>query len=232
MSRTAILIPARYASTRFPGKPLTKLGNRHMIQEVYVRCKESGLDTYVLTDNPLIMELFADDNVLIDVKSNYQNGTERCAGALSDSRFDEYTHFINVQGDMPDVTVDMIKKCEWHLKHYSVTTVCTQMLDERLDDPNTVKLVRAADKVLWCGRGMKGYGDWHLGVYGYRRNALELYNGLIGTREERIEQLEQLRWLKNGWDIGVLPVTFNGIEINTPEDAEKWNDSRQNLGTD
>jgi 3-deoxy-manno-octulosonate cytidylyltransferase (CMP-KDO synthetase) len=72
---------------------------------------------------------------------------------------------------------------------------------------------------------MTGYGDWHLGIYGYQRGALESYPNLIGTREERIEQLEQLRWLKNGWDIGVLPVTFSGIEINTPEDAERWNET-------
>ena len=73
---------------------------------------------------------------------------------------------------------------------------------------------------------MTGYGDWHLGIYGYQREALQSYSDLIGTREEQVEQLEQLRWLKNGWDISVHPVIFNGIEINTPEDARKWNDSR------
>jgi len=98
------------------------------------------------------------------------------------------------------------------------------MPEEQQNDPNTVKLVRAADKCLWFGRGMTGYGDWHLGIYGYKRNALEMYPGLTGTREERIEELEQLRWLKNGWDIGVFPCEFNGVEINTPEDAKKWNE--------
>lgn len=225
MTSSAILIPARYNSKRFPGKPLTKLGKRHMIQEVYVRCKESGLDTYVLTDNPLIMELFADDNVLIDVKSNYQNGTERCAGALNDSRFDKYKNFINVQGDMPDVTVEMIEKTEWHLKHYNVTTLFTTLPKEKQNDPNTVKMIRAGDRALWFGRGMTGYGEWHLGIYGYKRNALQMYPTLSVEQEEEVEKLEQLRWLKAGWDIGCLHTIFNGIEINTPEDAKLWNDT-------
>jgi len=84
-------------------------------------------------------------------------------------------------------------------------------------------MVRAGDQALWFGRGMTGYGDWHLGVYGYRRNSLEMYPNLIIEREEEIEKLEQLRWLKNGWQIGCLSVYYKGIEINTPEDAEKWN---------
>jgi 3-deoxy-manno-octulosonate cytidylyltransferase (CMP-KDO synthetase) len=116
----------------------------------------------------------------------------------------------------------MIEKTVWHLKHYPVTTMCAMMPEEQQKDPNTVKLVRAADKCLWFGRGIVGYGDWHLGIYGYRRNALEMYPGLISTREERLEGLEQLRWLKGGWDIGVFPCEFNGIEINTPADAERW----------
>jgi 3-deoxy-manno-octulosonate cytidylyltransferase (CMP-KDO synthetase) len=69
---------------------------------------------------------------------------------------------------------------------------------------------------------MTGYGDWHLGVYGYRKNALQLYTTLEVTQEERVEKLEQLRWLKSGWQIGCLSVQFNGIEINTKEDAEQW----------
>jgi 3-deoxy-manno-octulosonate cytidylyltransferase (CMP-KDO synthetase) len=71
---------------------------------------------------------------------------------------------------------------------------------------------------------MTGYGEWHLGVYGYKRNALESYPNLTVTREEEVEKLEQLRWLKNGLQIGCLSVYYNGVEINTPEDAEKWNE--------
>ena len=230
MTSSAILIPARYNSKRFPGKPLTKLGDRHMIQEVYVKCKASGLDTYVLTDNPMIMELFADNAVLIDNKTNYENGTHRCTGVLNDSRFDKYKKFINVQGDMPDVTTDMIEKCNWHLQSYNVTTMFTELPKDKQQDPNTVKMIRAGDRALWFGRGMTGYGDWHLGIYGYRRNALEMYSSLDTPLEESVEKLEQLRWLKAGWDIGCLKTVFDGIEINTPEDARIWNDRWKNLG--
>jgi len=225
MTSTAILIPARYNSSRFPGKPLCDLGGKPMIQVVHDHCKESIYDVYVLTDDSEIagcVKSFG-GNVLIDTNV-YGNGTERCAGAIESSIFNNYDRFVNVQGDMPDVTTEMIEKTIWHLKNYSVTTMCAMMPKEQQNDPNTVKLVRAADKCLWFGRGMTGYGDWHLGIYGYKRNALEMYPGLTGTREERIEGLEQLRWLKNGWDIGVFPCEFNGVEINTPEDVKKWNE--------
>ena len=223
MASTAILIPARYASSRFPGKPLAKLGDLHMIQRVYQRCRESGLDTYVLTDQPMIIDLFSDNTLIVDT-SNFENGTERCAGAVKKSvQLDGYDTFVNVQGDMPDVTTEMIEKCAWHLKHYPVTTVFTDMPEDKQNDPGSVKMVRAGDQALWFGRGMTGYGNWHLGVYGYRRNALEMYPSLAVEQEERVEKLEQLRWLKGGWNIGCLHVDFDGIEINTPEDAEEWN---------
>ena len=224
MTSTAILIPARYGSTRFPGKPLAMLNGIPMIKRVYETCASSGIPTYVLTDDMRIFELFGPNKCWID-QAEYENGTERCAGAIDTLFFQHYDQFINVQGDMPDVTIDMIKAAEKMLKYYSVTTLITQLKDSVRDDPNSVKLVRAKDKVLWCGRGMQGYGDWHLGVYGYKRYALEEYPNLISTREEQIEGLEQLRWLKNGWDIGVLPVQFDGIEINAYEDTEKWNEN-------
>ncbi len=224
MTSSAILIPARYASTRFPGKPLTDLGGVPMIKRVYDRCVDSGFDTYVLTDDMRIYELFGSNKCWIEKDSYIKNGTERCASALKWNALNKYSKFINVQGDMPDVTLEMIEKVDWHLNNYQVTTMCAMMPEEQQNDPNTVKLVRAADKCLWFGRGMTGYGDWHLGIYGYKRNALEMYSGLTSTREERIEELEQLRWLKGGWDIGVFPCEFNGTEINTPEDASIWNE--------
>jgi 3-deoxy-manno-octulosonate cytidylyltransferase (CMP-KDO synthetase) len=96
------------------------------------------------------------------------------------------------------------------------------MPEEKQNDPNSVKMVRAGDSALWFGRGMTGYGEWHLGVYGYKRNALEMYPNLIVEREEEVEKLEQLRWLKNGWQIGCLNVYYNGVEINVPEDVVEW----------
>jgi len=221
MNNTAILIPARYGSTRFPGKPLVALDNIPMIRRVYERCRKTGLDVYVLTDDRRIADKFEPHQVIIDLE-DYDNGTERCAGAVAMRTLDEYDQFINVQGDMPDVTVEIINTCISGLINYEVSTVYTQMAEELQNDPNSVKLVRAVDNALWFGRGMTGYGDWHLGVYGYRKNALQAYPKLKITKEERVEKLEQLRWLKSGWQIGCMSVYFNGVEINTPEDVSIW----------
>jgi 3-deoxy-manno-octulosonate cytidylyltransferase (CMP-KDO synthetase) len=223
MSKTAILIPARYASTRFPGKPLVELDGVPMIKRVYDACIASNLPTYVLTDDRRIANLIPDKHFWIDEQDEYSNGTERCAGAVKYCpQLKQYDKFINVQGDMPDVTTDMVDKCISSLQHYPVSTVFTKMPEEKQNDPNSVKMVRAGDSALWFGRGMTGYGEWHLGVYGYKRNALEMYPNLIVEREEEIEQLEQLRWLKNGWQIGCLSVYYNGVEINAPEDVDEW----------
>ena len=221
MKSTAILIPARYGSTRFPGKPLIALDNIPMIRRVFERCRKTGLDTYVLTDDKRIADKFQPHQVIIDLE-DYENGTERCAGAVAMRTLDDYDQFINVQGDMPDVTAELIEKCIASLSQYQVSTVYTAMPSKMQNDPNSVKMVRAGDQALWFGRGMTGYGEWHLGVYGYHKQALQAYPHLLVEAEERIEKLEQLRWLKNGWQIGCDSVYFNGVEINTPEDVETW----------
>ena len=221
MTSSAILIPARYGSTRFPGKPLVALNNIPMIRRVFESCHKTGYDVYVLTDDVRIAEKFEPHQVIIDV-ADYDNGTERCAGAVAMHTLDDYDQFVNVQGDMPDVTQEMIHRCIASLTEYEVSTVYTEMTEEQQNDPNSVKMVRAKDQALWFGRGMTGYGDWHLGVYAYRKHALQAYPNLQIEQEERIEKLEQLRWLKNGWQIGCLSVYFNGVEINTPEDVETW----------
>ena len=219
--KTAILIPARYGSTRFPGKPLAMLDGVPMIKRVYDACIASKIPTYVLTDHQDIYNVIG-PNCIMD-HDNYENGTERCAGAVSKSALlDQYDQFVNVQGDMPDVTLQMIERCiEW-LKYYQISTVYAEMPKAMQDDPNSVKMVRAGDKALWFGRGLTGYGHWHLGIYGYKRNPLLFYKGMEVTQEEQVEKLEQLRWLKAGWDIGCSCVDFNGIEINSPADVTAW----------
>lgn len=224
MTNTAILIPARYASTRYPGKPLTMLNGKTMIERVVETCKASGYDTYVLTDNKTIAQAAKAAGVDFYIDTHdYENGTERCAGAVHSRKFDDYDQFINVQGDMPDVTVEMIEKAKMALNYYPLGTVFTDMPEDKQMDPNSVKMVRSGDQALWFGRGMTGYGEWHLGVYSYKKNALELYPHMRVEKEERVEKLEQLRWLKNGWQMGCYRVSFNGVEINTPEDVEEWN---------
>jgi 3-deoxy-manno-octulosonate cytidylyltransferase (CMP-KDO synthetase) len=192
-----------------------------MIKRVYDACSASKIPTYVLTDDVRIASVFQNTSVIID-DTDYANGTERCAGAINLDYMKKYDQFINVQGDMPDVTLQMIERCVEWLRYYPISTVWTDMPKEMQDDPNSVKMVRAGDQCLWFGRGMTGYGHWHLGAYGYRRDALELYPDLEITVEEETEKLEQLRWLKNGWQIGCSSVYFNGVEINSPEDVDIW----------
>ena len=223
--KAAILIPARYSSTRFPGKPLASLNGIPMIRVVYERCrkaaKELGLSIIVLTDSTEISSKFFPEEVWLD-ETDYANGTERCAGFANSKRGQEYDFFVNVQGDMPDVTTDMIKYAYYGLNAHDVTTVHTDMDSVMRMNLNTVKMVDGAGEALWFGRGFAHYGKHHLGVYGYERNALLRYPTLAVTAEEDIEQLEQLRWLKNGCRIGTNSVYFKGIEINTPEDLERW----------
>ena len=223
--KTAILIPARYESTRLPGKPLIKLGGKYMIQRVYDECLKSKLDTYVLTDDWKIAEVMdVPSHIVVEESKQFANGTERCADAIRHHRFDQYDQFINVQGDMPDVSFDMIVSTLFQLQHYSVATMFTNMKRDLQNDPNCVKMIVDSgnrQRALWFGRGMK-YGSHHLGIYGYHRKALEDYSSLKVPKEETIEGLEQLRWLKAGYNIGCMHTEFNGVEINTLHDAITW----------
>ena len=225
--KSAILIPARYGSTRFPGKPLEQLGGIPMIRRVADAARESGLPVYVLTDDQRVANCVNDAYTVLIDPVDYDNGTERCAGALTQDYLDKYDTFINVQGDMPDITEEAIHKAEALITSYPVSTVFTTMTEEKQNDPNSVKMVHASEHALWFGRGITGYGSWHLGVYGYSRIALEQYLNLPVPEEERIEQLEQLRWLKNGWQIGISPVYYKGVEINTPKDINEWHKNFQ-----
>ena len=122
MTSTAILIPARYNSTRFPGKPLCMLDGVPMIKRVYDACTASKIPTYVLTDDVRIASVFQNTSVIID-DTDYTNGTERCAGAINIDYMKKYDQFINVQGDMPDVTTQMIERCVEWVEYYPISTV-------------------------------------------------------------------------------------------------------------
>ena len=222
MTSTAILIPARYHSTRFPGKPMCDLGGKPMIDHVVDMCVQTGLRTVVLTDDIRIHKHVSDKCMVFMDPSDYQNGTERCSGAIKDDWLNEFDQFINVQGDMPDVTVEMIERVKNTVPQTGVATAWTEMKQPLQSDPNTVKLVHNNVFAHWFGRGMT-YGSQHLGIYGYTRKALSRYPLYNQSQHEDIEKLEQLRWIDNNWRIAVTRVDFDGIEINTPDDAERWN---------
>jgi 3-deoxy-manno-octulosonate cytidylyltransferase (CMP-KDO synthetase) len=218
---TAILIPARFDSSRLPGKMLADMCGMPLIHYVYKKCADTGLDTYVLTDSEKIASaLPIPSKNIIHTKRSHENGTSRCMEVI-DSVLN-YDKYVNVQGDMPDITGDIIKAVEHKLDVYDVSTAYTQMNAQHRNDPNVVKMIHNNSCAHWFLRASLEYGDRHLGIYGYTRFAKKMYEVTEKFIEEDIEKLEQLRWIQNNIKIGVTPVAFNGIEINTPEDLELW----------
>ena len=215
---TAILIPARYNSSRFPGKMMKKLNGVPLVEHVYNICAATGLDTYVLTDHQDIYNYMGGNRCLMT--QDAENGTERCMQVIDEVL--QYDRYINVQGDMPDITEDIIRAVEKELQRSDVSTAYTPMDFNLRSDPNSVKMIHSRGRAHWFLRASLTYGDHHLGVYGYNREAKAMYNASTKYIEEDIEKLEQLRWIQNGMRIGAVEVEFDGIEINTPEDLEKW----------
>jgi 3-deoxy-manno-octulosonate cytidylyltransferase (CMP-KDO synthetase) len=215
---TAILIPARYDSKRFPGKMMELLNGIPLVEHVYNKCIATGLDTYVLTDHQDIYNYLGARRCLWTTEA--ENGTERCMQVIDEVL--QYDRYINVQGDMPDITPEIIRAVEDELQRSDVATAYTPMDFNLRNDPNSVKMIHSRGRAHWFLRASLTYGDHHLGVYGYNREAKAMYNASTKFVEEDIEKLEQLRWIQNGIKIGVVEVEFDGIEINTPEDLEKW----------
>ena len=215
---TAILIPARYASTRFPGKMMEKLNGVPLIEHVYNKCVATGLDTYVLTDAQEVYIYMGAGKCLMTNEAD--NGTERCMQVIDEVL--QYDRYINVQGDMPDITEKIIRSVEGALQYSDVTTAYTPMDFNLRNDPNCVKMIHSRARAHWFLRASLPYGDHHLGIYGYNREVKAMYNVSTKYAEETLEQLEQLRWIQNGIKIGVVEVEFDGIEINSPQDLIDW----------
>jgi 3-deoxy-manno-octulosonate cytidylyltransferase (CMP-KDO synthetase) len=215
---TAILIPARYNSSRFPGKMLEHFDGVPLVRRVYDICKQTGLDVRVLTDNSEIFNLF-DDAIM--TPSECVNGTHRCAHVSTSL---DYKWFINVQGDMIDITTDLILELASakEMCYNSIITAHTAMTSKELRDPSVVKMIQTNGRAHWFCRAPLEYGSKHLGIYAYPRQLLQMYPVLSTHPEESLESLEQLRWLQNNILIYSKYVEYTGLEINTPEDAIAW----------
>ena len=211
--KTAIVIPARLASTRFPNKMLCDVGGQTLIRRVYEQCLSTGFDVYVATDSEDIAAEVS--NALLVYDS--ENGTARIAKAID--QMSHYDAIINVQGDMVKVPVEDVKKLPSLLNIYDVATLKHPMADGQRHDPNTVKVISSGTEAHWFCRAPLKYGDWHYGIYAYRMDALKKYQTLTVYPEENIESLEQLRWIQNGYTIGIIDAGV-AAEINTPEDLE------------
>lgn len=223
-SRTAVVIPARIASTRFPNKMLQQvIPGKTLIEHVYDQCVEQHHPdhVWVATDSQEIADLFG--NMAIMTSSECKNGTERVAEAAEELIW--YNTFINIQGDMVEVPSGIIPVLEKNIQlgFDSVITVCTEMDEKDRKNPSVVKCINNEDSAHWFCRASLEYGDWHLGIYAYTRNALWDYRNSfkIGKAEE-IESLEQLRWIHNFYNIGILWTEEQAAEINTTEDLTEW----------
>lgn len=236
------IIPARYASTRFPGKPLAMLGGKPVIQRVYEQVKECFDDLYVATDDERIkdaVQAFGGNVVMTSPDCN--NGTERCLDAYKRLSLD-CDVIVNIQGDEPFIQrkqVDALIAC-FDSPETDIATLVKPFEPadglERLECPNSPKVVlNEAGYALYFSRSVVPYlrgvekSEWldrhvfykHLGIYAYRANLLETLTTLPQSPMEKAESLEQLRWLENGYRIKVGVTDIETIGIDTPEDLER-----------
>jgi 3-deoxy-manno-octulosonate cytidylyltransferase (CMP-KDO synthetase) len=235
------IIPARYASSRFKGKPLVKILGKTMLQRVYEQAVKSKAlhKVVVATDDERIYNhvLSFGGNVVLTA-SNHPSGTDRCWDALKQLP-DNYQYVINIQGDEPFINPNQIDELAQVLLDGS-TELATQMIavdsHEILFDNGEVKIVlNTQQQALYFSRMVipfiKGVPEkeWHVhhpyfrhvGLYAYRKDILEKITQLPVSSLEKAESLEQLRWLQHGFTIKCVPTTYQSHCIDTPEDIEK-----------
>lgn len=229
------VIPARYASQRFPGKPLARIDGRPMIQWVYeaTRGSEVFQQVVVATDDERIAEAVRAFGGEVEMTSpRHATGTDRVAEVAA--RCPEADVVANVQGDQPFVTPEMLRRLVAPYlagERPDMTTLACEIADSSLeDDPNTVKVVcsRSMRALYFSRASIPHYRErhnapvyHHLGLYAFRRDFLQTYTTFQPTPLEQCEQLEQLRVLENDGHIRVSLAEKHVLEINTPEDLAR-----------
>lgn len=236
------IIPARYESSRFPGKPLVDMDGKPMIQRVYEQVKKSINDVYVATDDERIMvavESFGGKTVMTSV--DHRSGTDRCNEAYKKIG-QPFDVVLNIQGDEPFINpeqIDILKACFTDSSVEIATLV--KPFDKNtehnvLKNPSTPKVVISEKlEAIYFSRSIIPFlrdaqeANWaslhtfykHIGIYGYRTDVLKQITQLLPGVLEQAESLEQLRWIENGYKIKVGITTFETIGIDTPEDLQK-----------
>lgn len=236
MSDILIVIPARYGSTRLPGKALKLLGGKPVVQHVYEACRAAGVgEVYVATEHPVVVEAvekFGGKAVL--TSDQCQSGTDRVYEAAQ-NRPEQI--IINVQGDEPFIRPSTLQKIAALLQSDEkcdiASAVAPTLDEEKINNPNCVKAVLNADgKALYFSRSRVPYKReiteenknipyWqHCGVYGYKRKALERFVKLPQSPLEKLEKLEQLRALEDGMTLKCVVIDTAGPAIDTAQDLQ------------
>ncbi|TRX64580.1 3-deoxy-manno-octulosonate cytidylyltransferase [Carboxylicivirga sp. M1479] len=237
------LIPARYGSTRFPGKPLADIGGKPMIQRVYEQAVRELDFVYVATDDERIeAAVKAFGGKVVMTSTEHQSGTDRCAEALTkvvDIEGMPFYAVINIQGDEPFISPSQIKavaSCFEDENTQLATLVKPIKKTEDLFNPNKPKVVVGAENnAMYFSRSpipfLRGEDEskWHLkhkyfnhiGLYAYRSDVLLKITKLPIGQLEKAESLEQLRWLENGYSIRVEETNEQAFAIDTPEDLKE-----------
>ena len=231
------VIPARYASTRLPGKPLADIAGKPMIRHVYERACQAQRPDMVLvaTDNEKVYAaVTAFGGQALMTSADHPTGTDRLAEVAR--AYQDYDIIINVQGDEPLIAPEVIDRLAAVFDEepgLTMATLATVMAEEEYNQPGAVKVVTDLQGyALYFSRSripfprvkvdeMPVYK--HIGIYAYRRDFLLTYAALAPTPLERTESLEQLRALEHGYRIKVLITDFQSIGVDTPEDLDKVN---------
>ncbi|MDX8395789.1 MAG: 3-deoxy-manno-octulosonate cytidylyltransferase [Mariprofundaceae bacterium] len=231
LMRIAIGIPARYASTRFPGKPLAELAGKPMIAHVIERAQKADIGpVFVATDDERIADVARQYNATVCMTSgDHASGTERLAEAMREIDCDIV---INVQGDEPLIDPAAIRAVVEPFKedaYLPMSTLAHPISMDALDDPNVVKVVcNAKGQAMYFSRAAIPFPRTdaakplqHVGLYAYRKAFLLAYSLLTSCPAEEAEQLEQLRVLHHGYNIAVTTGDFCCIGVDTPDDLAK-----------
>lgn len=236
MSRNLIVIPARMAASRLPGKPMADIGGRPMIVHVWRRAMEAGCGPVIVAcDAPEIADAIRDaGGEAVMTRSDHPSGSDRIWEAVEAVAGDHPAEVIvNLQGDLPTLEPGLVRRVATLLDDAAVdigTLAAEIVRDEERDNPAVVKAIGTpigADhlRALYFTRATAPSGDGplyhHIGIYGYRRSALARFVELAPSPLEQREKLEQLRALEAGMRIDVAVVNTVPLGVDTPEDLER-----------
>lgn len=218
------IIPARYGSTRFPGKPLAMIDGKTMIERVWKQAFKSKalFDVIVATDNEEIYNTVTNFGGIASMTSSHETGTDRCAEVLSYDK-EKYDYIINIQGDQPFIQPEQIDLLATLCDGETEIGTLVKKLERKSDlyNPNIVKAgVRGQHIVRFCRNGCN-YPFKHIGIYAFRADVLKKIAALPQSESEKRFNLEQLRWLDNGYKIKCLETPYDSISIDTPKDLER-----------